>query len=134
MLAAMLAFALAVAPATRVPVYVKSAGAVDGWTDPSGDRADSARDLRRHVAADTRKAIRAVDTEADGAVVLEVLERRREFRTLVLVVRVTAGDYTTTLTSTSDVSLGSWRDCARKIAVQLDTWVAANRARLAGTP
>jgi hypothetical protein len=114
--------------ADKIPVYVRGEAAKDGWTDASGERADSARDLARHIGASGRKWIRRADTEADAAVVVEVIGRRREFRAFVLDVRVTAGDYTTEMSSSTDAL--AWRDCALKVAKKLDEWARDNRARL----
>lgn len=115
---------------TRIPVFVRGAAAKDGWTDPSGERADSAKDLARHISAADRKWIQLAGTEPEARVVIEVVGRRKEFRTLVLDVRVTAGDYTTEMSTSSDVSLGSWRDCALKVAKKIDQWANANRERI----
>ena len=126
MLCLTLAPALAAAE-TRLPVYVKGAAATNGWTDPSGERDDSARDLTRHLQSADRKHVHHVRAEAEAAIILEVLDRRIEYRTLVLTVRVRAGEYQTEMSSRDDRGLGSWRNCARKIVQQLDAWALANR-------
>lgn len=117
----------------RIPVFAKPAAAKDGWTDPSGERADSARDLMRRLGAADRKWVRPAGSEADARILIEVVGRRKEFRTLVLDVRVTAGDFTTEMSASSDVSTGSWRDCALKVAKKIDEWANANRKRLTAT-
>jgi len=121
----------ATAAVSRVPVYVRGAAATAGWTDPSGERDDSAKDLIRHLQSPDRRYIRHAPSEAEGVIVLEVVARHKEYRTLVLTVRLTAGDFTTEISGRSDVSTGSWRNCALTIVKKLDEWAQANRARLA---
>jgi hypothetical protein len=120
-----------VAPADeRVGVFVKGAGAAGGFTDPNSERADSAKDILRHLSADTRKWVRPAASESDGAIVLEVLSRQKEFRTLVLTVRMRVGDYETELRGSTDSGGGAWRNAALKIAKDVDRWAGENRTKL----
>jgi len=124
-----LATPLTAADESRIPVFVRGVAATDGWTDPSAERSDSAKDLIHHVQSSYRKHIRHTDAERDGAIVIEVVERHMEWRTMVLTVRVTAGEFQTEFTS-RDMA---WRECALKVVKKIDDWAQANAHRLIAT-
>src|SRR5438046_1369776 len=83
----------------RVPVFVKSVAAAEGFTDPSKDRQDSVKDLLNRLR--DSEFVRVVQSETDAVAVLEVLDRatKREVNfwgaqnKSLLAVRLTAGDY-----------------------------------------
>lgn len=131
--------------ATKVPIFVKSGAAGSGFTDPSKDRQDSAKDLCNRIR--DSKWVRVADSEQDALVVLEVLRRetRQESKGWArslgvppqskssLMVRLTAGGYSTEFSgeSTSVGELTSYSAAAGKVVKQLEEWVKANREQLA---
>ncbi len=131
--------------AGKVPIFVKSGAAASGFTDPSKDRQDSARDLCNKIR--DSKWVRVADSEQDAQVVLEVLRRETRQETggwtrafgappqskSSLMVRLTAGEYSTDFSgeSTSVGELTSYGAAAGKVVKQLEEWVKANREQLA---
>ena len=130
--------------AAKVPIFVKSGAAASGFTDPSKDRQDSARDLCDKIR--DSKWVRVADSEQSALVVLEVL--RRETRQAsntgwrsfgppqsksLLMVRLTAGEFSTDFSgeSTSVGELTSYGAAAGKVVKQLEEWVKANKEQLA---
>lgn len=121
-----------------MPVYVRSSGAADGFTDPSKDRQDSVKDLAKRL--DKSRLVRVVESESDAAAVVEVLSRgtTRETNLLgrqnksALTVRLTAGDYSVEFTGASGSKglLTGYGAAAGKVVDQLNAWVEANRERL----
>src|SRR4051812_38349988 len=58
----------------RIPVYVRPVdGGDSGFTDPSKDRKDSAKDILGRI--DEAKWIAPVASEAEATIILEVLDR-----------------------------------------------------------
>lgn len=128
----------------KVPIFVKSGAAASGFTDPSKDRQDSARDLCNRIR--DSKLVRVANSERDALVVLEVLRRETRLDTngwarafgahqskSSVMVRLTAGRYSTEFSGESS-SLGeltSYGAAAGKIVKQLEDWVKANREQLA---
>lgn len=99
-------------PAYRLPIYVRSAADVEGFTDPSKARQDSLKDLLKQLR--DSDIVAPVNAEANAVAVLEVLDRstRRESNgwtalsghrqnKSVLTVRLTAGEYATEFTGES---------------------------------
>lgn len=127
----------------KVPVYVTSAGARSGFTDPSKDNRDTVKDIRN--ALDDRKNVVLVDDEASAAIVLVVLGRQTEgvtagflgeaSRDRVIRVKFTAAESETELTASAQGgtlgSGGAWRRAAGKIAQQVDDWARDNAQQLA---
>lgn len=65
----------------RVPIHVRSAHNVDGFTDPDKHRRDSVNDLVKKLR--DSKSLRVVDNAADAWALLEVLRRPRPRRARV---------------------------------------------------
>ena len=87
-----------------VPVFVTSAGAVGGFTDPNKENQDAVKDLRASlkgrpavVVVDAKFIFKNIETELSGSIRGEV---------------------------------AVWRRAADKIGDQVEAWVKANRARL----
>ena len=129
--------------ADKIPIFVKSGGTAEGFSDPSKDRQDSVKDLLKRLK--DSDMVHVMDSENAAVVVIEVLDRAttREVNgwTAVsghaqnnshLTVRLTAGDYTTEFTGESGSSgmMKSYGGAAKSIVKQLETWVSANRERL----
>ena len=122
----------------RIPVFVTTGQTAGGFTDPSEDRQDSLKDLRKKMKVS--ESVRPVESEKEALVVLEVLERetRREMRLLgpqnksYLTVRLTAGEYHVEFTGESGSKglFTGYGAAAGKIVDQLETWVEANRDHL----
>ena len=128
--------------AGKVPIFVKSGAPAGGFTDPSKDRQDSARDLCNKIR--DSKWVRVADSEQNALVILEVV--RRETRAATggwrafgpsqskssLIVRLTAGQFSTDFSgeSTSVGELTSYGAAAGKVVKQLEEWVKANREQL----
>jgi len=89
----------------RIPIFVRSAQAAGGFTDPSKDRQDSVKDLLRKLK--DSDSVRPVESEGEALVVLEVLERETKRETNLwgrqnksyLTVRLTARQASTPLNS-----------------------------------
>lgn len=127
----------------RVPLFVRAAADVDGFTDPSKARRDSLADLLKRISES--KILRPVDSEDDAVVIIEVRARetKRETNAWALIngerqnrssltVQVTAGEFSTDLTGQSG-SKGiytGYKDAAKSVVKQLEVWVQANRERL----
>lgn len=133
---------LAVGAADRIPVFVRSAGAVGGFTDPDRQKQDSVKDLVKKLG--DSKTLRPAETEAAAPIVVEVLgrETKRESNLFgrqnksYLTVRVTAGDYSTEFTaeSGSHGMMKGYGDAAGRLVKQLESWAEANRDKLRGLP
>lgn len=123
----------------KLPVFVTSPAAVNGFTDPDQHRQDSIKDLTDKLK--DAKRLRAVTTPEDAVILVEVLARetRREVNIWgaqnksVLLVRVTAGDYSTEMTGESGSKgvMSGYGDAAKKVVKQLDEWALANKDKLA---
>jgi hypothetical protein len=117
-----------------VTVFVTSAGAVNGFTDPSKENQDSVKDLRFHLKG--RKAIALTDTRDDATIVLVV--QNREIAGLkkdilggvnseaIVRVRFITKGYESELKGSSSL----WATAAREVAKQVEDWVKANRDKL----
>jgi len=138
----LLSFVAAAGPAAaqdRVPIFVKSAGARSGFTDPSQDRLDSVRDLARRLAHSP--VFRVVESESDATTVIEVLDRGTTLHTNLLgpqnassvTVRLKVRDYSTDFTGVSGpkAMLTGYGAAASNVVGQLEAWVKSNRDRLA---
>jgi hypothetical protein len=122
----------------RIPVFARTAQAAGGFTDPSKDREDSAKDLMKDLAKS--QSLRAAASEKDALIVLEVLgrETRSEMNLMgrqnksSLTVRVLAGEFSAELTGESDSKgvLKGYGNAAGKVVKQLEKWAATNRERL----
>jgi hypothetical protein len=122
----------------RIPVFVKAAGAVGGFTDPSKDRQNSTKDLLRNLK--NSDSVRVVESEKDALAVLEVLDRDTKRETNLwgrqnrsyLAVRLTAGEYSVEFKGESGSKgvFTGYGAAAAKVAKQMEAWVKANRERL----
>jgi hypothetical protein len=125
------------APEQTVTVYVTSAGAKDGFTDPSKDNRDSVKDLRDSLNG--RKGIRLTDARADAQIVLTVQQRETAGVTVgffangrdrIMHVHFEAATVDTDLTASVMGGLagsgGAWGKAAGKIAKQVEEWVKEN--------
>jgi hypothetical protein len=127
----------------KVPVFVRAAGSQAGFTDPSKDRDDSVKDLKKKVS--DAKHVRLASTEVEALVILEVESRETKRETngwtafsgarqnkSYLTVRLTAGEYTTEFQgeSGSKGMLKGYAAAAGKVVDQLDSWVQANYEKL----
>jgi hypothetical protein len=130
-----LVLALAATPADKpapVPVYVTSAGALHGFTDPDKDNADTVRDLKKAIK--WHKALVVTEDPARAVLVLTVIGREESggsgvARTTVIRATLRYAEQETPMTA----SLGAWStwsDLAEKLASQLKRWVTDNRAAL----
>jgi hypothetical protein len=126
-----------------IPIYVSSAGASDGFTDPSKDNRDTVKDLRESLA-DYKTDVKLVDTADEAKIILIVQGRETaqttaviggEGRDRIIRVKVQAGAMTTELTASAlgntITSSGAWGKAAGKIAKQVREWIQTNRAQLA---
>ena len=115
----------------------------EGFTDPSKDRQDSAKDLVKKLK--DSKVLRPVEDEADAVAVLEVLDRRtnREVNgwsalsgaaqnKSALTVKLTAGTFSAEFTgeSGSKGMMKGYGAAAGKVVDQVEAWVKVNRERL----
>jgi hypothetical protein len=127
----------------RIPLFVSNVGSADGFTDPSRDRQDSAKDLLRSLRMSSY--IRLVDREQDAVIIVEVLGREttREVNGWTaftgyaqnkshLAVRLTAGEFSTDFSADGGSSGMStaYARAAGRVAEQIVDWVKANQQRL----
>lgn len=123
---------------SKVPVYVTSAGAQNGMTDPSKDNRDTVKDLREAIA--DRKSLTVAQDRDSAAIVLIVMGRETQgvtagflgnpARDRSIRVQFHYGDVQTEMSASAQGgtlgSGGSWGKAAGKIAKQVDQWVAKN--------
>lgn len=127
----------------RIPLFIGNIGSASGFTDPSKDRKDSAKDLWR--ALSTSSAVRLVDQEQDAVILVEVLGREttREVNGWTalfgsaqnkshLAVRLTVGEFSTEFSADGGSSgmLTAYAKAAGSIGDQIVKWVNDNRQRL----
>ncbi len=131
----------AAAQSTKAKVYVTSVGAQNGFTDPSKDNRDTAKDIRDDLKG--KKGIALTDVREEAAIVLVVMGRESEGvtanafgagrdRTLRVkfIAAGTEADMTASAMSGVVGSAGAWGKAAGKIADQVADWVKENGARL----
>jgi hypothetical protein len=125
-------------------VFVTSAAAANGFTDPSKARRDSIRDVSK--ALNDSKMFRTVPKADDARVVIEVMDRstRREVNGMTfltghaqnkstLAVRfIIPGNYETEFSGESGSSgmFTGYADAANKVVKQIKQWAIENRAQL----
>jgi hypothetical protein len=111
-----------------VKVFVTSAAAQNGFTDPSKDNADTVKDLRK--AIDDQKSLALADSAEDAAIVLTVLGRETAnltgglmgtaARDRTIRVKFVYQDFKTELTASAQGgtlgSGGAWGKAAKMIA------------------
>jgi hypothetical protein len=131
-------------PDKCIAVYVKSAHATGGFSDPDKKRADSTRDLIKKLNDST---VERLGTEEEALIVLEVLSREttldqnhpmtalfggRGQKHSSVTVRLTAGDFTADLTGTAGPSgaTSAYGKAAAKVVKNIDGWVTENRKKL----
>lgn len=127
----------------KIPVFVRGAGATEGFTDPSKNRQNSVKDITNKLKGS--KVVRLAESESDAVAVLEVLDRETKRETNAwgalggvrqnksyLTVRLTAGEFTTEFEgeSGSKGMLKGYGAAAGKIVKQLEEWVKTNREKL----
>jgi hypothetical protein len=129
----------AVAP---VRVFVTSAGAANGFTDPSKDNQDTTKDLRDVVKG--HKSIALAESRDDAVIVLTVMNRETAQVTAGLLggpardrtvrVKFICNDFETEMSASAQGgtlgSGGAWGRAAGKVINQVDDWVKANRSKL----
>ena len=126
---------------SAIPVFVTSAGAAAGFTDPNKDNQDTMKDLRNSLKG--RKGLVVVGRQEDAAIVLTVLGRERAKvtssffgpgRDVDLKVKFQYREIETEMSASALGGLattgGAWKKAAGKIADQVEDWVKANRAKL----
>jgi len=127
---------------TLVPVFVTSAGAQSGFTDPNKQNVDTVKDLRDDLRG--KKGIRVVDARDEAGIVLTVLSRDKAgltagmfggaARDVNLHVKFAFKEFETEMTASAQGgtlgSGGAWGRAAGKIAKQVEEWVKANRQKL----
>jgi hypothetical protein len=145
---AVLALSASLSAQQPVAVYVTSAGASAGFTDPSKGNLDTVKDLRESLSK-FKADVRLVDTRDEAQIVLTVQDRgtgdargglaigSAESRDYQIRVKFQAGSLDTELIAkvASDPQLapftgGAWGKAAGKIAKQVRDWIAANRGQL----
>jgi len=117
---------------------VRSAQTAGGFTGPSKDRQDSVKDLLKELK--DSNSLRAVESEKEALVVLEVLERETKRETNIwgrqnksnLTVRLTAGEYSAELAGESGSKgvLKGYGAAAGRVVKQVEAWVNTNRDKL----
>jgi hypothetical protein len=122
----------------KIPIFVKSAGSVGGFVDPSKDRQDSLKDLVKKLKESD--SVRPVESEKEALAVVEVLDRETKRETNVwgrqnksyLAVRLIVGEYSVEFTGESGSKgiFSGYGAAAGKVVDQLEAWVKANRDRL----
>lgn len=128
----------------RMPIFVRSAASVSGFTDPDKARRDSTRDLQN--AFRNARTVRLAESEEQAIILLEVLgrETRREVNGYtfltgqaqnksVLMVRLTVGEFSTEFSADGGSSgmVTGYGRAAKKVAEQVERWVRENNPRLA---
>jgi hypothetical protein len=125
-----------------IPLFVKSAQATGGFTDPDKGRADSVKNLVDRLK--NTASVRLVPTPEEAVIVLEVLGREKKPGRSVLWgrkeevslgVQVTAGEYSAEFTGASNTNkgfgvVGNYGRAAGEVVKQLDAWVKANQEPL----
>lgn len=143
-----------------VRVFITSAGAANGFTDPNKDNQDTVKDLRDNVKGRTfittndlrgNKVVKRrpsnimlAESRDDAVIVLIVMHRETAQITAGFLgapardrtVRVTFiyGDFETEMSGSAQGgtigSGGAWGKAADKVITQVDQWVTTNRAKL----
>jgi hypothetical protein len=127
-----------------VAVFVKAAGSADGFTDPDKSRTDSVKNLKDKLKDE--KWAQLVDDQDGAVIVLEVLDRHTQFdqgsawnlvggygqKHSTLMVRLTAGSYSTEFSGTGGASglFSGYGKAAGKVVDELEKWVKANQEKL----
>lgn len=128
-----------------IPIFVTSAGALGGFTDPSKENQDTVKDLRNSLRG--RKSIVLVEKREEAMIVLVVMGREKaqvtagllggSARDVMLRVKFIIADVETEMTASAQggtlSSGGAWGRAAGKIAGQVEDWIKANRAKLTET-
>jgi len=136
-----LVLALGAAPADKpapVLVYVTSAGALHGFTDPDKGSTDTVKDLKRGIKYHKKTMVL---TEDPTRATLVLVVKGRETTGLTgfgrdRVIRVTLryaeqeSELTAAAAGGTMGSGGAWTTAAQKLVSQLHQWVQVNRAAL----
>lgn len=129
-----------------VSVYVTSAGAMNGLTDPSKDNQNTVKDLRNAVK--DRKGLVLTETREKADIVLVVMNREKAQITagmfgdaardvmlrVKFIFRGSESEMTASAQGGTLMSGGAWSRAAGKISKQVEDWVEANRAAIAAPP
>ena len=123
-------------PRERAPIFVRSAAAADGFTDPSRDREDSARDLLARFRESG--VVRLAPEEKAAVILIEVIGRegKRAGGALMslrshVTVRLSAGQFSAEFTGNSGaMGTGYWGQAADDLVGQIEKWTIANHERL----
>jgi hypothetical protein len=137
----------AAAQSKSVPVFVTSAGAANGFTDPNKDNQDTMKDLRDSLKG--RKGIVLTDRREDAGIVLVVQSREKAqltasplggilgggpSRDCTVRVKFIYKDTETEMSGSANggalMSGGAWSKAAGKVAKQVEQWIDANRTKL----
>lgn len=134
-----------VAWAQPIPFFVTSAGAANGFTDPSKDNADTLKDLTDQLK--NKKTLKLVPSREGARVVVVVMNREvgsgghgglfagnaRDVTVRIkLIVDGAEADMSASAEKATIGSGGAWGRAAKKLANQIDDWVKANHAKLIG--
>jgi hypothetical protein len=123
-------------------VFITSAGAVNGLTDPSRDNADTVKDLRNSLK--NSKLVTLVNSRDEAKIVLVVMNRETgevtagyfgdPARDRIIRVKFVHNQDETVMTASAQggagASGGAWGKAAGKIAKQVEQWVKANAGSL----
>ena len=125
-----------------VPVFITSAGAMNGFTDPSKDNQDTVKDLWN--AMKEYKALKRAE-DRDSATIILVVQGRETAqvtagflgapaRDRILRTKFIVKDLETEMTASAQGgtlgSGGAWGKAAGKVMKQVNEWVIANRSKL----
>lgn len=131
------------ASAQAIPFFVTTAGAVDGFTDPNKDNADTLKDLIDHLK--NRKALKLVAKREEARVVVVVMNRELSSgghgglfagnaRDVVVRVKLLVDGVEADMSASAEKATigsgGAWGRAAKKLAGQIEAWVKANHAKL----
>jgi hypothetical protein len=125
-------------PPAKIPVFVTSSGAGDGFTDPDGARQDAVKDLTQAVSGKD-KTLTVVAKRDDSLVVLTVLSRQKggfwgPGNTMRVKLAVKGFETEVVATVRGGAiwqGYSQWGPVAGRVATEVEKWVVANRDRIA---
>ena len=109
----------------KVAIFVTSAGAVNGLTDPSRDNLDSVKDVTRRL--EKIKEVRLVKSPAEAKLVVTITGRERQGKAYIVrsVLKVGSMEFPLETQDTQGFDYA-----AIAIGTQIRDWVRANRGTL----
>jgi hypothetical protein len=135
------------AQSKTITVFVTSAGAANGFTDPNKENQDTMKDLRDHLKG--RKSLSVVDAREGADIVLVVLNREKAqmtasplggllgtgpSRDCTVRIKFLYKDLETEMSGSASggtmMSGGAWGKAAGKVAKQVEQWIDANKDKL----